>query len=191
MTALLQYISERTFLSQALRKSLEQNFERILVKKGEIILREDTRANYLYFIQKGLLSNYYFLADGKKVNSWFYNEHQFITAWSSFYQQKPSFEVIEAMEDCELYRLSYTNFQKLIADFPAFNNFARLLAEEMLTFIDEFSRGWAFLSAKEKYQRVRTYFPDIELRIKLGLLSSFLGISQETLSRIRAVRNTT
>lgn len=186
MQALLRYISERAFLSQELRNCIENDFEWIAVKKGEIILQENTRANYLYFIKKGLLSNYYYLDNGRKINSWFYSEHHFVTAWSSFYQQKPSFEIIKAMEDCELYRLSYSNFQKLIADFPAFGNFARLLAEEMLSFIDEFSMGWSFLSAKEKYQRVLTYFPNIELRIKLGLLSSFLGISQETLSRIRA-----
>ena len=186
MTALLQYISKRAFLSPELHERLKSDFEKIVVKKGEILLKENATAKYLYFIQKGVLSNYYFLDDGRKVNSWFYNEHYFVTSWSSFYQQKSSFEIIEAIEDCELYRLSYSDFQKLIADFPAFNNFARLLAEEMLSFIDEFSRGWSFLTAKEKYHRVLAYFPDIELRVKLGLISSFLGISQETLSRVRA-----
>jgi len=55
----------------------------------------------------------------------------------------------------------------------------------MLIFLDEFSKGWSFLSAKEKYQSLLSYFPDIELRVKLSYIASFLGISQETLSRLR------
>ena len=148
-------------------------------------MKEQQRATYLYFIEKGLLHNYY-LHQGRQVSSWFYLEHQFITAWSSFYGQTPSFETIECLEEVVLYRISYTHYQQLIADFPAFAHFARRLAEEMLTTIDVFSKSWSFLSAKEKYQLLQTYFPGIELRVKLGLIASFLGISQETLSRIRA-----
>lgn len=186
MQQLHQYIAQRAFLNHRLKQRIESDFELISVAKGKIVLQEDSRPHYLYFINQGLLHNYYFLEDGRKVTSWFYAEHHFVTAWSGFYQQKPSFEIIETLEDCELYRISYSNYQKLIADFPAFGNFARLLAEEMLSFIDEFSKGWSFLSAKKKYQLVLSYFPDVELRVKLGLIASFLGISQETLSRLRA-----
>ena len=103
--------------------------------------------------------------------------------------KKPSFEEIECLEDCILYQISYNNYQRLIADFPAFGNFARLLAEEMLAFLDEFSKGWSFLTAKEKYKLLLSYLPDIELRVKLGHIASFLGITQETLSRLRAQKD--
>lgn len=185
MQNLLQKISKKAFLSSELREKIVTEFEQIETKKGEIILNKGNKANYLYFIEKGILHNYYF-HDGKQVSSWFYSENQFITSWFSFYSQNSSFESIECLEDCKLYRISYTNYQKLIADFPAFGNFARLLAEEILTLLDEFSKSWSFLTAKEKYELLLTYFPQIELRVKLGLIASFLGISQETLSRIRA-----
>ena len=184
MQSLLQEISQKCFLSPELQQRIKKCFEERSVKKGEKILVQGNKANYLYFIKTGVLQNYYYL-DGKQISSWFYNENQFITSWFSFYAQKPSFEEIECLENCTLFQISYKDYQKLIADFPAFGNFARLLAEEMLTFIDEFSKGWSFLSAKEKYKLLLTYFPDIELRVKLGHIASFLGISQETLSRIR------
>lgn len=184
MQKLLQHISNRCFLSSDLLQRIQTDFELIEVAKGNVVLTQGQKANYLYFIEKGILHNYYY-HDGKKVSSWFYKEEQFITSWHSFYAQKVSFEEIECLEDCVLYRISYANYQKLIADFPAFGNFARLLAEEMLIFLDEFSKGWAFLSAKEKYDTLRSYFPAIELRVKLGFIASFLGISQETLSRLR------
>lgn len=185
MQSLLQELSQRCFLSSELQQQVKSCFEVKELKKGEKILSNGQRANYLYFIEKGVLHTYYY-HDDKQISSWFYAEHLFITSWHSFYAQKPSFESIECLEDCILYHVSYQDYQKLIAEFPAFGNFARLLAEEMLTFIDEFSKGWSFLSAKEKYQLLLTYFPDVELRVKLGYIASFLGISQETLSRLRA-----
>lgn len=172
-------------MSPDLLERLKTSFERKEISQGQLILSHGQKANHLYFIEKGVLHNYYF-HDGKKVSSWFYKEAQFISSWHSFYGQKPSFEEIECLETGVIYQISYSEYQQLIADFPLFGNFARLLAEEMLIFLDEFNKGWSFLSAKEKYQTLLSYFPDIELRVKLGFIASFLGISQETLSRLRA-----
>lgn len=187
MQSLIQVISTRAYLTPELKERLMEVFERKEIEKGTTILTDHRTARYLYFVEKGILHTYYYL-DGRKISSWFYSENYFVTSWSSFYAQKPSFEEIECLEDSTVYRISYENYQKLIADFPAFGNFARLLAEEMLTFLDEFAKGWSFSSAKEKYDLLLQYFPDIELRVKLGMIASFLGISQETLSRIRQQR---
>ncbi|MCL6294800.1 Crp/Fnr family transcriptional regulator [Jejuia spongiicola] len=184
MQSLLQEISQRCFLSPELQHRITKDFEERNVKKGEKILAQGNKANYLYFVKKGVLHNYYYY-EGKQISSWFYNENQFITSWHSFYTQRSSFEEIECLENSILFQISYKDYQKLIADFPSFGNFARLLAEEMLSFIDEFSKGWSFLTAKEKYKLLISYFPNIELRVKLGHIASFLGISQETFSRIR------
>lgn len=185
MQSLLQEISTRCLITPKLQEHITSYFEVEEIKQGEIVLTQGSKANYLYFIEKGLLHNYYY-HNGKQISSWFYKENQFITSWYSFYTQQHSYEEIESLEDCVLYKISYSNYQKLITDFPAFGNFARVLAEEMLSFLDQFSKGWSFLSAKEKYQLLLSYFPTIELRVKLGYIASFLGISQETFSRLRA-----
>ncbi len=187
MNKLIQAISLKTSLDPELTAAIPVSFEFLKARKGENLLLEDQRAMYLYFVEKGIVHNYYFQED-RKVTSWFYAENQFITAWYSFYSQQPSFEEIECLEDCELYRISHSDYQKLIMQFPAFAIFARLLAEEMVGFLDHFSKGWSFLSAKEKYKLLKSYFPDVELRVKLGYIASFLGITQETFSRIRAER---
>ncbi len=184
MQNLIQEISNRCYLTPELQQRILKDFECIEIKKKEKILAHGNTAKALYFIEKGILHSYYY-HDDRQVSSWFYIENQFITSWYSFYTQKQSYEEIEGLEDCILYQISYNDYQKLIADFPAFGNFARLLAEEMLTFIDQFSKGWSFLTAKEKYQLLVTYIPNIELRVKLGYIASFLGISQATLSRMR------
>ncbi|KXX69609.1 Crp/Fnr family transcriptional regulator [Flammeovirga sp. SJP92] len=185
MQNLLNTISEKITLSLSIKNVIQDTFQKVFFKKGDVVLEEGNTARYLYFINKGVLHNYYY-HDGKQISSWFYTENHFITAWYSFYAQQPSFEAIECLEDCELYRISYTDYQKLILEFPEFNTFARLLSEEMLMIIDQISKNWSFLTAKQKYEVLQSYFPQIELRVKLGLIASFLGISQETLSRLRA-----
>lgn len=185
MENLLQNISTKVSLNAQLSSKIEENFEEVTIQKGEKLVSDGAIARYLYFINEGILNSYYY-QDGRKVTSWFYDENQFVTVWYSFYTQKPGYEAIEALEDCHLYRISYSNYQKLIAEYPAFNNFARLLVEEAFIFLEEFTKGWSFLSAKEKYQLLLEYFPEVELRVKLGSIASLLGISQETLSRIRS-----
>ncbi len=185
MQNLLQYISTRCFVNPELRQRVHHDFEKNEVPAGKILLEYNRVANKLYFVEQGLIHNYYY-HDGKEVTSWFYSENQFATAWYSFYTQKSSFEEIRCLEESVLYVISYDKYQKLIADFPSYGNFARLLAEEMLSFLDYFSKSWSFLSAKEKYNLLQEYFPNIEQRVKLGQIASFLGISQETLSRIRS-----
>jgi signal-transduction protein with cAMP-binding, CBS, and nucleotidyltransferase domain len=167
-----------------LRERLHRDFELMEVSKGDKLLQQDTCVHKLYFIEQGVIHNYYY-HDGKKVTSWFYAKKQFLTTLYSFYIQKLGFEEIECLEDCILYAISFEKYQKLIADLPAFGNFVRLLAEENLSILDCFSKGWSFLSAKEKYDLLQTYFPQIEQRVKLGLIALFLEISQEILSRIR------
>ncbi len=184
MQNLLQYISIRCFVDISLRERIQKDFEQIDMPKGSKLLEQNQLSRKLYFIKQGVIHNFYF-HNGKQVSSWFYAENQFVTAWYSFYSQKEGFEEIECIEDCILYAISYEKYQKLIADSPPFGNFARLLAEESLSFLDYFSKGWSFLSALEKYNMLQNYFPNIEQRVKLGLIASFLGISQETLSRIR------
>ncbi|QKX06812.1 Crp/Fnr family transcriptional regulator [Aquimarina sp. TRL1] len=185
MQNLLQEIASRSFVAPELEQRIKTDFQIKEIPKGTILLPQETRANYLYFIEKGMLHNYYY-HDGKQISSWFYKEGQFATSWYSFYTRKYSYEAIESLEDCIVYQISYHQYQELITDFASFGNFARLLAEEMLGFLDQFSKGWSFLTAREKYQLLTSYFPDIELRVKLGFIASFLGISQETLSRLRA-----
>ena len=185
MQTLLQYISTRCYVDTQLREKINTSFERIELSKDTCLLKQDQVAKKLYFVEQGVLHTYYY-HDGKQITSWFYTEELFVTSWYSFYTQKPTFEEIVCLEDCVVYSISYDQYQKLIADSPAFGNFARLLGEESLAFLDYFSKAWSYLSAKEKYELLLEYLPNIEQRVKLGHIASFLGISQETLSRIRA-----
>ena len=185
MKQLIQHISDNIKVSSGLEAAIKSSFHIKKVAKNELLLEEQKYVRRLYFIEQGTLRTFYYHED-KEVTSWFYRENQFVTSWHGFYNQEISFESIQALEDSTVYWIGHSEFNKLIDEYPKFERFARFLAEEQLAFIDYYSKGYMFMSAKEKYRLLLSYFPDIELRVKLGYIASFLGISQETLSRIRA-----
>lgn len=185
MESLVKQISLKVNLSPQLKQAIEAAFVCEEIPRKVQLLKEFQYCQKLYFLAKGTVRTFYYHNE-KEITSWFYNEHTFFSSWYSFYTQQASFEYIETMEDCLVYSIHYEKYQKLLEQYAHFERFGRLLAEEYTAFIDQYSKGYMFLSAKEKYQLLLDYFPDIELRVRLGDIASFLGITQETLSRIRA-----
>ena len=185
MKSLIAHISKQVPVSIELEKAIKSTFKEKRIQKQELLLKEHNYVRKLYFISNGILRTYY-VHNGKEISSWFYVENQFLTSWSGFYKQETSYEYIEALEDCLVLSIEYYSYIKLIENYPKFERFSRLLAEEQLAFIDSYSKGYLFMTAKDKYQLLLSHIPNIELRVKLGHIASFLGISQETLSRIRS-----
>ncbi len=184
MEQLLRHIEQKVRLDPEARSAIEGAFSSESVIKKQLVLRSEKTARKLYYVKEGMFRSFY-SHDGKQVTSWFYAKDQWMTSWHSFYRQSPGFESIEALEDGLLYALDIHRYRALIKESRAFESFMRLLAEEQLAFMDSYFKGYMFMSAKEKYALLLSVFPDIELRVKLGYIASYLGISQETLSRLR------
>jgi len=187
MKSLITYIAQRITVSQELEEAIKQAFVEEEHAADTQILSEGHYAQKLYFIEKGIIRAFYH-GDGKEISNWFYAEGYLCTSWYSFLREEKSVENLQCIEDCHLFSITLQKYQTLFHDFPEMERFGRLIAEEQLSFIDYMSRGYMFLSAKEKYDLLLSFFPDIELRVKLGQIASYLGISQETLSRIRLKR---
>lgn len=171
-------------MTTQLSDAIKARFERIEFKSGDLINDGNSVIRHLYFLESGTVRTFYY-HDGKDVTSWFYIENNFFTSWYSFLQQDAFSEPIEALEDCVAYRISKADLDQLYSDHHEFESFGRRLLEESLSFIDYFYKGHGFVSAKEKYDALIAIYPDITQRAKLGHIASYLGISQETLSRIR------
>ena len=185
MDNLIEQIRQAVTLSIDDEQLIRSSFSEIQLKNKTELLRQGQKCNQLYFIDKGLMHTYYYHED-KEVTSWFYSEGSFITSWYSFLSQAPSFEYIRVLEDTTAYVISHSQVLQLYKECPAYERFGRILAEQALAFLESYSKGYMFLSAKERYDLLNTTIPDITLRAKLGQIASFLGISQETLSRLRA-----
>lgn len=180
----LEKIKSLVPLAPEFEKHILQHFYIKSIPKSTILLKELQYCQHLYFLEKGTIRTYYFDKE-KEVTSWFYKEGQFFSSWYSFYSRQASFEYIIAEEDCQIYSIEQANFEKLLASHQLLERFGRKLAEEQSAYVDHFSKGYMFMSARERYDLLLSAIPDITLRVNLGHIASFLGISQETLSRIR------
>lgn len=113
-------------------------------------------------------------------------ENELAISVFSFFSQKPSFEALEALEECVLLRLSFNKLQQLYIEFPEFNYIGRILTEQYYIRSEAKANALRMLSANERYQQLLVQYPHIIQRVSLGHIASYLGITQHTLSRIRS-----
>ena len=104
----------------------------------------------------------------------------------SFISKKPSAETIQALEDCEVQQLSYAALQNLYIHFPETERIGRIITESYYIKLEERMLNMQFKTAKERYDKLLRSNASLLQRASLGQIASYLGITQETLSRIRA-----
>jgi CRP-like cAMP-binding protein len=184
MEEFIDFVKQYVSLSGAAADAIRTRAKHNTLLKGDLLAEEGKTCKNLYFLSSGTLRTYLF-HKGKDVTHWIYPENTMITSWHSYLLRKPSSEYIEATETTQLISLSYTDWQELYEDFPELERFIRLIMEEQIAGIDEFYKGYYFMSAKEKYELLIAVFPAITQKANLGHIASMLGITQETLSRIR------
>ncbi len=182
---LLSNLSSIISISKILEKEINAISQKIQVQKNTDIISIDDRCSDLFFVEKGLLRGYYF-DDGKEITNWFAGEGEFATCFYSFVAQKPSSEMVQALEDCELIKLSYKSLQDLYKRFPETERIGRIIVENYYIKLEERLLSIQFKTAKERYSNLVSTNPSLLQRASLGQIAAYLGITQETLSRIRA-----
>lgn len=149
------------------------------------VLNEGQYSNKFRFLVSGAVrfcANY----DDRDVTTWFELDSQILLNTDGFSFMKRSGESIIALEDSLMLEISSLDFKALLNDFPIMERFIRLWLEKEMAGQLEFYKFFIFMTAKQKYDRLLSYIPNIELRVKAIYIASFLGISPETLSRLRA-----
>ena len=184
MERIFQLLSESMHLSTELKNDLTAKICIKQASKGEILISEGKICDQLFFIKKGALRGFLY-HNGKEITSWFGFEDDFATATYSFVSRKPGFETLEAIENSTLYVITYDDLENIYHKHPEFNYVGRLLTEKYYVDLMERTLCLQFQSAKESYEQLIANQPYILQRASLGHIASYLGISQETLSRIR------
>jgi len=172
-------------LSDTLRSELTKRIIPKVFKKGELVHNADKVCTKSYFIQKGLFRTY-FIKDGKEISEYFPAESEWSNSPISFRTQKLDVYYIDALEDTETLCLDVNDLVYLFDNFPEMERYARLSMGTVIGHFMERIKSMRFTTAKEKYNHFLETYHDIYHRIPLGMISSYLGITQETLSRIRA-----
>lgn len=156
-------------------------------RKGGFFLKEGQVVSSLFLLDKGLIRAF-FRRNDKEVNSWFGSEGMIIGSILPLYFRKPSFENIQFLEDSSIYSIAFSDFDALCHRFADLNTIGRKFAEELCLIMEERITSLHTESAEERYVSLIRSNPEFLQRISLGHIASYLGVTQETLSRIRARR---
>jgi CRP-like cAMP-binding protein len=188
MKKTLEDIIQSTYLlpEQVLEEVLG-HFQHSEYPKNYFLLKAGKPCKHIWFMTQGAVRYFYTNDQGKETNTWFSLDTQIITDAPSLVNQTPSQESIQLMEDSELYSIEYANIQTLLQNHHSFALwYIRLVELHYISQIEDRIADLQFLDAKERYQKLLNLYPDITNRISLGNIASYLNITQETLSRIRA-----
>jgi CRP-like cAMP-binding protein len=186
MNAFFDVVSRYIDVSEELSYAIMQSAQYYSFEKKQVIHKSGTTCESLHFIVKGASRCYYNQPDGKEITCYFAFENEFITAIDSFFARKPGVLTLEAIEVTETFAVSRAALDALYNRFHEMEKLGRLITEKEFTWLLNRSFSQQFTTAEERYQLLLHDKPGIFLRVPLGHIASFLGISQETLSRIRA-----
>ena len=140
---------------------------------------------HLYLIRKGILRSY--VKEGaKEITTWISSEQELITCVTCFGLQQPARENIQALEDCELTALSLEDLQYLYDNFPEANIVGRKILEKYYRDAEERAFIARLMEATSKYKHFIATKSDLLNRVPLKFIASYLGMTLETLSRIRS-----
>jgi CRP-like cAMP-binding protein len=175
-------------LSEECVAEFEQYAQIQSYSKGHQLVKEGQYADKMYFILNGCARAYY-LKDGKNITDWFAFEHEFICAINSFFLFIPCPHYIELLEDSTLLVIAREDMIMLCDKYHDFERLGRISTTKTMLQLQQRVVALQFETAQQRYLNLISLYPHIELRVPLGDIASFLGITQETLSRIRASRN--
>lgn len=187
MQNLLTKLNAYTHLSESSTQLIKDCFVHKVIPKGAILVKEGQTARHFYWLVKGTMRGR-IAPKGELITTWFATENMFCSSMPSFIMQKPSKESIEALEDCEVYGISRFDVLKLFKKTKEMSSIVRQMAEE--AFVHTLNRTYQFqyLSAKERYDLFVAHYPQLIQKVPLGMIASYIGITQQSLSRIRKNR---
>lgn len=153
--------------------------------RGTHLVKLGQRQHKLYFVLEGSLKAYY-VNDGKRIMDWFAFKNEFITSSTSYFTDEPSLHDIETMQDSILLETTKEDVELMCRKHHDFEHLFRIVLSKVIVQYRHRMFSLQFKTVKQRYHSLIQQYPKIEFTVPLGDIASFLGITQETLSRIRA-----
>ncbi len=170
---------------EELRRLLKRK-RTLTLAKNEYFLMAGEVPTTIGFVRSGLLRLFYIDLDGAEANKHFCVEYTIASSYGAFLQREESKFYIQALEDTKLLTIDHQTYLDLLNSHSCWQIVARKLAE--MLFILKEKREWEFLlsNAQERYVQFLKDYPGLERRVSQYHIASYLGITPESLSRIRA-----
>lgn len=155
-------------------------------KKGDLFISEGQVCSHIGFLNNGIARVYYII-EGKEITSYFNADSRniFVCSFTSFLTRKPSLENVHFLEDTDLLLLNYEALQELYDNRPNIQKLGRLMAEHNYVLSMERIYSLQYSPAVDRYNNMLKIYPGLLNRIPHHYIASYLGVTPESLSRIR------
>lgn len=168
--------------------ALSQMLVPLKFQKGDIIMHEGDVCRAMYYVDHGMVRQFYY-KNNKDVTEHFSFEGRICFCIESFLKQEPSRLLVEALENTVVYALPYEHWHVLMMQNQELELLYRKILEHALISSQEHADSQRFENAGERYARLLKTHPQIILRAPMLHVASFLQMTPETLSRVRAAHN--
>lgn len=182
---ILQELEKYLKIDAEIEKFFHEECETISFEKGKLLSQQNQYNRNIYFVEEGLLRMFYY-ENGKDITTNFYSEGKITANMDTLFKGKPSRNNIETIEKSVITTCNYHKLEELCSVSLTAANFSRYILGILMLQMSNRIIYLQQMTAKEKYQHLLEENPNIILRAPLGMVASYLGISQETLSRIRS-----
>ena len=179
ITHLIENLDEDTLLS------LEAVCKSKVFYKGDYLLKAESVCSKSYWVESGIIRKFY-LHNDKEITTEFYFKDDLATSYDSYTLQKPSREYIQALTDTIVNVTDYADFQNIKKTHPQLQELDFLMTEYYTLWLEEKVFELHTQNATQRYQTLLTKSPHIIQQVQLTQIASYLNVSLESLSRIRA-----
>lgn len=153
--------------------------------KGRKLSEPDSNSKKVYFVDEGLLRAFY-LKDGRDVSHHFFQENDFALSLDSIFYARPSPYGLESLEAGTVFVAYYADIERMAEGHPGLQKLISFLLIDVLRAFSERLYAIQFQTALDRYKSIEANYPELLLRAPLGHIASYLGITQQTLSVLRA-----
>lgn len=180
-----KHLEKKIQLNECEKEHLKSFFLPKKLKKRQFLVVEGHNCTYMAFVSKGLLKAYNVDEKGNEHINQFAPEGWWTSDMNSFFSGEISFYSIDAMEDSDILVINSKDFESLMIQIPIMDRYFRLLFQNSLITKERRLISSNTHNAEEKYQHILKNNPDLIKRVPQNLLASYLGLSAETLSRLK------
>ena len=189
MQELYDYLSNKVLLSSDAKDYLKTISSVKAFRKRKVLIKQDQIVNKIYFVIDGCLRSFIYDRDGKEHTLRFAVKNWWISDFIAIYFQQKSSQIVECIKDSRLVEFDVQSLDKFMLLYPEFGDFHRRNMERHIASLHSRILNQLQLSSKEQYKLFVEQHPDIEKHALNYHIASYLGITQQSLSRIRAAIN--
>ena len=184
-TLLIDFFMSNGLVSQSSAEVIAARFSPASFAKNDFLIEEGKICDDYFLLQKGFMRSFAIDTEGRDITTGFYSPGQVVFEVSSFFTRSRCKENIQALADCEGWRIDYEGLNKLFHAMPEFREFGRAILVKGYAALKNRMLGMITETAEQRYSQLLQMKPEIFQHASLKHIATYLGITDTSLSRIR------